>query len=70
MKRVRKFVAGQRGGEGLDEEVRAMIKGGATDGEIAQFISKDVPEEELRRLPGSDHIDEVVFGVKSRAVAK
>jgi len=28
-------------------------------GEIAEFIFKDVPEEELRRLPDSDHVDEV-----------
>jgi len=35
-----------------------MIKSGATDGEIAEFIFKDVPEEELRRLPDSDHVDE------------
>jgi hypothetical protein len=55
-KRVREFVK-NRVSEGLDEEVRAMIKNGATDGEIAQFIFKDVPEEELRRLPGSDHVD-------------
>jgi len=69
-KRVREFLGGARASEELDEEVRTMIRNGATDGEIAEFIFKDVPEEELRRLPGSDHIDEVVYGLKPRAVAK
>ena len=94
-KRVREFL-GVRGAQELDEEVRAMIKRGATDGEIAQFIFnthgenpdpvlramkargatlgevaeylfKDVPEEELARLPGSDHVDEVVYGLRRTA---
>ena len=30
----------------------------------------ELPEEELRRLAGSDHVDEVVYGLNPRAMAK
>jgi hypothetical protein len=33
-------------------------------------IWKDAPEEELRKLPGSDRIDEVVYGTPKRAATK
>ena len=41
-----------------------MIARGATLGEVAEFTDRDVPEEELRELPDSDHIDEVVYGLR------
>jgi hypothetical protein len=40
---------------------------GATLGEVAEHLFKDVPAEELERLPGSDHVDEVVYGLRRTA---
>jgi 1-deoxy-D-xylulose-5-phosphate synthase len=59
-KRVREFVGDGIKGTGLDPEIRAMVARGASEAEIARFIFRDVPEE-LRRLPGADHVDEVVY---------
>jgi 1-deoxy-D-xylulose-5-phosphate synthase len=55
-KRVREFVGTRR--YGTIGELGAMI----------DEIWRDVPEEELKKLPGSDRIDEVVYGQKRRAV--
>ncbi|HVE73258.1 MAG TPA: 1-deoxy-D-xylulose-5-phosphate synthase [Thermoanaerobaculia bacterium] len=57
-KRVREFV-GQSGNGTVGDFVRMMDE-----------IWSDVPEEELRKLPGSDRIDEVVYGIPPRRVAK
>jgi 1-deoxy-D-xylulose-5-phosphate synthase len=50
-------------------DLQPRIDDGRTLGEVLDEIWKDVPEEELRKLPGSDHVDEVVYGIK-RSVAK
>ncbi len=61
--------------EGIAKRVRENLGGGTapgTVGELADMIDKhfrDVPDEEFRKLPGSDRIDEVVYGVPHR-VAK
>ena len=56
-KRVRKFVGEQKLG---------------TVGDVARMmdeLTKDVPDEEFEKLPTSDRIDEVVYGLRRR-VAK
>jgi 1-deoxy-D-xylulose-5-phosphate synthase len=58
--------------EGIAKRVREFLseKRSGTVGELATMIDKhfrDVPEEELRKLPGSDRIDEAVYGVPRRA---
>src|SRR3954451_1031414 len=45
-KRVREFLAGSLTADDIDPEVRAMIARGATEGEVARFIFRNVPEEE------------------------
>jgi 1-deoxy-D-xylulose-5-phosphate synthase len=55
-KRVKAFVGEQR--YGTIGELAAMI----------HDIWADAPDEELRKLPGADRIDEVVYGLKHRAV--
>jgi 1-deoxy-D-xylulose-5-phosphate synthase len=61
--------------EGIAKRVQENLGVGAapgTVGELADMIDKhfrDVPDEEFRKLPGSDRIDEVVYGVPHR-VAK
>ncbi len=60
--------------EGIAKRVREFLEAApaGTVGDLAALIHKhfhDVPEEELRKLPGSDRIDEVVYGIPSR-VAK
>jgi 1-deoxy-D-xylulose-5-phosphate synthase len=58
--------------EGIAKRVReAGVTKRVTDprnlGEVLDEIWQDVPEDELRKLPGSDHVDEVVYGIKRRA---
>jgi len=59
--------------EGIAQRVRDFVaRKGGTVGEFGKMVDeiwRDAPEEELRKLPGSDHIDEVVYGVPRR-VAK
>jgi 1-deoxy-D-xylulose-5-phosphate synthase len=61
--------------EGIAKRVREHLGTGAgpgTVGDLADMIEKhfrDVPDEEFRKLPGSDRIDEVVYGLPHR-VAK
>jgi len=50
-----------------DPELAALNARGATLGEVAEHLFKDVPEEDLARLPGSDHVDEVVYGLRRTA---
>ena len=59
--------------KGIAKRVRAFLgeKHTGTIGEfgrITREIWGDVPEEELRKLPGSDRIDEVVYGLQRRVV--
>jgi len=60
--------------EGIAKRVKDFgVKRYATIGELGELmdeITKDIPDEELRKLPGSDHIDEVVYGIKKRVAAK
>jgi 1-deoxy-D-xylulose-5-phosphate synthase len=39
-------------------------------GELMREVTKDLPEESLRKLPDSTEIDEVVYGVRQRATTK
>ncbi|HYC90262.1 MAG TPA: 1-deoxy-D-xylulose-5-phosphate synthase [Thermoanaerobaculia bacterium] len=60
--------------EGIAKRVREFVgvKKLGTIGDLARLIDetfKDVPDEEFEKLPTSDQIDEVVYGVKRR-VAK
>lgn len=68
-KRVRAFLADSQSMQpaAYDPELDAMNARGATLGEVAEHLFKDVPEEELARLPGSDHVDEVVYGLRRTA---
>jgi len=50
-----------------DPDLAALNARGATLGEVAEHLFKDVPEEDLARLPGSDHVDEVVYGLRRTA---
>jgi 1-deoxy-D-xylulose-5-phosphate synthase len=50
-----------------DPDLAALHARGATLGEVAEHLFKDVPEEDLARLPGSDHVDEVVYGLRRTA---
>src|SRR3954453_3855094 len=69
-KRVREFVAGAYESEDLSPEVKALIANGATAGEVAEFLTRDILASEWRHRAenhDSDHIDEVVYGLKRRA---
>ncbi len=60
--------------EGIAKRVREFLgeRKGGTVGDLGRMIDEiwaDVPDEELRKLPGSDRIDEVVYGIPRR-VAK
>jgi 1-deoxy-D-xylulose-5-phosphate synthase len=70
-KRVREFVGDAYKTEDLDPEVRALMAQGATAGEVAEFLTRDIPASEWRHhdVAGhdSDHIDEVVYGLKRHA---
>jgi 1-deoxy-D-xylulose-5-phosphate synthase len=60
--------------EGIAKRVREFVgeQRHATVGDVARLIDeiyKDVPEEEFAKVPGSDRIDEVVYGLRRR-VAK
>ena len=60
--------------EGIAKRVREFVgeKKYATVGDVARLIDdifKDVPDEEFEKIPGSDRIDEVVYGIRPR-VAK
>jgi hypothetical protein len=60
--------------EGIARRVREFVgeQRHATVGDVARLIDeiyKDVPDEEFAKLPGSDRIDEVVYGLRRR-VAK
>jgi 1-deoxy-D-xylulose-5-phosphate synthase len=53
-------------GEGIARRVRELIRR-AMEGEVprrslAAELTRDIPDEELERLPKSDQIDEVVYG--------
>jgi 1-deoxy-D-xylulose-5-phosphate synthase len=66
-KRVREFVGGALGEEPYADEVETL-------GEMAERIWKDVPDEVFQRMHekghDSDHIDEVVYGLKRRVSTK
>jgi hypothetical protein len=68
-KRVREFLGRESTASEIDIDpgLRALKARGATLGEVAEYLFKDVPEEELARLPGSDHVDEVVYGLRRTA---
>jgi 1-deoxy-D-xylulose-5-phosphate synthase len=72
-KRVREFVGGAHESDDVSPEMKALIAGGATAGEVAEFLTHDVPASEWRHRNAeghdSDHVDEVVYGLKQR-VAK
>ncbi|HEX8170104.1 MAG TPA: 1-deoxy-D-xylulose-5-phosphate synthase [Thermoanaerobaculia bacterium] len=60
--------------EGIARRVREQLgtKRQGTIGDLGKLIDQiwaDVPDEELKKLPGSDQIDEVVYGLPKR-VAK
>jgi 1-deoxy-D-xylulose-5-phosphate synthase len=61
--------------EGIAKRVRKLVGGGKkikTVGDLARMLDeivKDVPDEEFEKLPTSDRIDEVVYGLPRR-VAK
>ncbi|HEV7241473.1 MAG TPA: 1-deoxy-D-xylulose-5-phosphate synthase [Thermoanaerobaculia bacterium] len=60
--------------EGIAKRVREFLgpRKHGTVGELAKMLvelGNQIPEEELRKLPGSDRIDEVVYGIPRR-VAK
>ena len=54
-----------------ESEVLALIASGLTNGEIADYLTKDIPESEWRHRQSPDHdsqhIDEVAYRVKKRA---
>jgi 1-deoxy-D-xylulose-5-phosphate synthase len=62
--------------EGIAKRVREFVRAAAgqgTLGDLADAIDQimaDVPDEELRKLPGSDRIDEVVYGIPRRVASK
>jgi 1-deoxy-D-xylulose-5-phosphate synthase len=66
-KRVREFLGGATNADDVDPELRALNARGASLGEVAKHLFKDVPEEDLARLPGSDQADEVVYGLRRTA---
>jgi 1-deoxy-D-xylulose-5-phosphate synthase len=70
-KRVREFLHGTHESDDLRPEVKALMANGATAGEVAEFLTRDIPASEWRhRLAeghDSDHIDEVVYGLKRHA---
>jgi 1-deoxy-D-xylulose-5-phosphate synthase len=70
-KRVREFVGGTYESDDLGPEVKALIANGATAGEVAEFLTRDIPASEWRHRQAeghdSDHIDEVVYGLKRHA---
>ena len=61
--------------EGIAKRVREFV-GPRRFGTIGEFvamvdeITRDIPDEEMRKLPSSDRIDEVVYGIKPRAAVK
>ena len=57
-KRVREFVTPRR--FGTIGEFGAMV----------DEITRDISDEEMRKLPSSDRIDEIVYGIKPRAAVK
>jgi 1-deoxy-D-xylulose-5-phosphate synthase len=70
-KRVRNFVAGAYESDDLAPDVKALIANGATAGEVAEFLTRDIPASEWRHRMAedhdSDHVDDVVYGLKRRA---
>src|SRR5688500_14650924 len=56
--------------EGIAKRVREYVgKGRGTVGDLGRMIDEiwgDAPEEDLKKLPGSDRIDEVVYGIPDR----
>jgi len=61
--------------EGIAKRVREFVgpQKRMTIGELGEMIREvwaDVPDEELKKLPGSDRIDEVVYGVRKHAASK
>jgi len=66
-KRVREFLSVAVATDETDPHLRALKASGATLGEVAEYLFKDVPKEELDRLPGSDNVDEVVYGLRRTA---
>src|SRR4051812_5227818 len=66
-KRVRAFVSAAIAEDEVDPHLRALKANGATLGEVAEYLFKNVPQEELDRLPGADHVDEVVYGLRRTA---
>jgi len=70
-KRVREFVGESGNADELNPEVKAMIVAGATAGEVAEFLTRDIPASEWRHREvadhDSEHIDEVVYGLKRSA---
>ncbi|HEX8155289.1 MAG TPA: 1-deoxy-D-xylulose-5-phosphate synthase, partial [Thermoanaerobaculia bacterium] len=62
--------------EGIAKRVRGFVgeaKASMTLGELGELmdrVTKDIPDEEFRKLHGSDRIDEVVYGIKKRVAAK
>jgi 1-deoxy-D-xylulose-5-phosphate synthase len=66
-KRVREFVSTPVATDEIDPHLRELNANGATLGEVAEYLFKDVPKEELDRLPGADHVDEVVYGLRRTA---
>jgi len=62
-------------GAGIAKRVREFVgpQKRMTIGELGEMIREvwaDVPDEELKKLPGSDRIDEVVYGVRKHAASK
>ena len=61
--------------EGIAKRVREFV-GPRRYGTIGEFaamvdeITRDIPDEEMRKLPSSDRIDEIVYGIKPRAAVK
>jgi 1-deoxy-D-xylulose-5-phosphate synthase len=60
--------------EGIARRVREVSpKKSMTFGEFGDMVDRimaDVPDEELKKLPGSDKIDEVVYGIPKRVASK
>jgi len=59
--------------EGIAKRVREFVPGYMTIGEFGEMVREimaDVPDEELKKLPGSDRIDEVVYGIPKRVASK
>jgi 1-deoxy-D-xylulose-5-phosphate synthase len=66
-KRVREFLSAAVAEDEADPNLRGLKARGATLGEVAEYLFKDGPKEELDRLPGADHVDEVVYGLRRTA---